>query len=140
MGRRQMGGVWRIAVTDDDILVAARALAKSYPSPEGAVSALAGVDLSIRAGESVAIVGESGSGKSTLLHLIAGLDAPSAGTLRVAGVDIGGADDAARAALRREKVGLVFQQFNLIPSLGVAANLAFQARLAGRHDPGDPAR
>ena len=135
MGRRQMGGVWRIAVTDDDILVAARALAKSYPSPEGAVSALAGVDLSIRAGESVAIVGESGSGKSTLLHLIAGLDAPSAGTLRVAGVDIGGADDAARATLRREKVGLVFQQFNLIPSLGVAANLAFQARLAGRHDP-----
>ncbi|MBF9033067.1 ATP-binding cassette domain-containing protein [Rhodobacterales bacterium HKCCE2091] len=104
---------------------------KSY----GAVEVLAGVSLSVAAGEAVALTGESGSGKSTLLHLAAGLDAPDAGRIEVAGREITGADDAARAALRREAVGLVFQQFNLVPSLTVAANLAIQARLAGRDDP-----
>lgn len=117
------------------LIVSARGLAKSYPTPEGPVPVLAGLDLDILAGESVAITGESGSGKSTLLHLIAGLDRADAGRLTVAGVDLGTADDATRAALRRDRVGLVFQQFNLIPSLDVAANLAFQARLARRHDP-----
>ena len=116
------------------MIVSARGLAKSYPTPEGPVPVLAGLDLDIPAGESVAITGESGSGKSTLLHLIAGLDRADAGRLTVAGVDLGSADDATRAALRRDRVGLV-QQFNLIPSLDVAANLAFQARLARRHDP-----
>ncbi|MRX50368.1 ATP-binding cassette domain-containing protein [Paracoccus sp. S-4012] len=116
-------------------LVVAEALVKSYRTPEGVVPVLSGIDLAIAPGESVAVTGESGSGKSTLLHLIAGLERPDAGRLRVAGLDLGAADDRARAALRRERVGLVFQQFNLIPSLSVGANLAFQARLARRHDP-----
>ena len=109
---------------------------KSYASAEGKVQVLAGVSLALQAGESLALTGESGSGKSTLLHLIAGLDMPDAGSLEVGGTRLDALDDAGRAALRRERIGLVFQQFNLIPSLTTGANLAFQARLAGRHDAG----
>lgn len=108
---------------------------KSYRAADEAVTVLGGVDLCLDAGQSVALTGESGSGKSTLLHLAAGLDTADSGTIRVNGTEIARAPDAVRAALRRDTVGLVFQQFNLIPSLDIAANLAFQARLAGRHDP-----
>ncbi|MGV6871980.1 ABC transporter ATP-binding protein [Pseudochelatococcus sp. B33] len=110
------------------------AISKGYASSEGRVAVLDGVSLSLAAGETLALTGESGSGKSTLLHLCAGLDAPDAGLIEVAGRPMG-RSDAERAALRRGTVGLVFQQFNLIPSLDVAANLAFQARLAERYDP-----
>jgi putative ABC transport system ATP-binding protein len=110
-------------------------VAKSYQSEEGPVPVLRGVSLALAPGESLALTGESGSGKSTLLHLVAGLDAVDAGTITVGGTPVTGASDAGRAALRRDAVGLVFQQFNLIPSLDVAANLAFQARLARRLDP-----
>jgi len=111
-----------------------RDLVKSYASAEGAVTVLAGVTLALEPGRSLALTGDSGSGKSTLLHLVAGLDLADAGEITVAGTRLCGLDDAGRAALRRDRIGLVFQQFNLIPSLDVAANLAFQARLAGRHD------
>jgi putative ABC transport system ATP-binding protein len=109
-------------------------VAKSYGTADGRVSVLAGVSLTLAAGQSLALTGESGSGKSTLLHLIAGLDAVDAGEVEVGGICLGPLDDAGRAALRRDRIGLVFQQFNLIPSLTAGANLAFQARLAGRHD------
>lgn len=95
---------------------------------------LRGVDLAVASGESVALSGESGSGKSTLLHLIAGLDAADGGEIRLADTVISGLNDAGRAELRRDRLGLVFQQFNLIPSLTVADNLVFQSRIAGRHD------
>ena len=85
-------------------------------------------------GETLALTGESGSGKSTLLHLVGGLDQPDSGVVEVDGVDIGALDDAGRAAVRRDKVGVVFQQFNLIPSLTVGSNISFQARLGGRED------
>jgi putative ABC transport system ATP-binding protein len=110
-------------------------LAKSFPTGEGPLEVLRGVSLELSAGESLALTGESGSGKSTLLHLVAGLDTPDSGAIYVAGQAVGTLPDIARAKLRREKIGLIFQQFNLIPSLPVAANLAFQARLANRHDP-----
>ena len=109
-------------------------VSKSYPSAEGRVAVLSGVSLALAAGESLALTGESGSGKSTLLHLIAGLDRLDAGEIVVGGVALSGLEDAGRAALRRDRIGLVFQQFNLIPSLTAGANLSFQARLAGRHD------
>jgi len=94
-----------------------------------------GVSLKLGAGETLALTGESGSGKSTLLHCAAGLETPDGGAVRIDGVDIAGLDDAGRARIRRERLAVVFQQFNLIPSLDVAANIAFQARLAGRFEP-----
>ena len=109
-------------------------LTKTYRSAGEQVAVLRGVHLEIIAGESVALTGESGSGKSTLLHLIAGLDQADSGEIRLGGTRVSGLSDAGRAALRRDRLGLVFQQFNLIPSLNVADNLAFQARIAERYD------
>ena len=112
------------------MLVDLKNVQKSY----GDQPVLAGVDLQLDAAQSLALTGESGSGKSTLLHLIGGLDQAEAGEVAVAGENLRQMDDAGRAALRRTTVSVVFQQFNLIPSLNVAANLSFQARLAGRFD------
>jgi putative ABC transport system ATP-binding protein len=117
------------------MLLTLRSVTKTYATSEGPLKVLDGVDLVLEPGQTLALTGESGSGKSTLLHLAAGLDTADAGSVTVAGQDVAQAPDAVRAALRRGTVGLVFQQFNLIPSLDVAANLSFQARLAGRHDP-----
>src|SRR5882757_233497 len=110
-------------------------LTKSYRAVGEEVAVLRGVNLSLAAGESVALTGESGSGKSTLLHLIAGLDAADGGSIRLADTLVSDLGDAGRAELRRDRLGLVFQQFNLIPSLTIDDNLAFQSRIAGRHDP-----
>ncbi|MEJ6402855.1 ABC transporter ATP-binding protein [Yoonia sp. 2307UL14-13] len=109
---------------------------KTYQAADGPFEVLRGVDLTLEAGETLALTGESGSGKSTLLHLIGGLDTPDQGMIMVDGRDIAALDDEGRAELRRGKVGVVFQQFNLIPSLKVADNIAFQARLGGRHEAG----
>lgn len=110
-------------------------LTKSYSGPDGRVPVLQGISLSLDAGETLALTGESGSGKSTLLHLIGGLDRADGGRIIVGGQEVTALDDAGRAALRRGMVGLIFQQFNLIPSLTVRDNIRFQARLAGREDP-----
>ncbi|NLS04759.1 ABC transporter ATP-binding protein [Rhizobium sp. P32RR-XVIII] len=117
------------------MIVALRNVSKSYSTAEGVLNVLRGVDLDLDAGRTMALTGESGSGKSTLLHLVAALDQPDAGKIVVDGTDITTLDESGRAAYRRKTVGLVFQQFNLIPSLDVAANLAFHSRLAGRHEP-----
>lgn len=117
------------------MLLTVRHVTKTYAGPDGPVAVLRGVDLDLDAGQSLALTGESGSGKSTLLHLIGGLDLPDTGTINLDGTVVSASDDRARAALRRGVVGVVFQQFNLIPSLTIAANIAFQARLAGKHDP-----
>jgi len=109
-------------------------LTKSYATADGRTQVLDGVSFQMGTGETLALTGESGSGKSTLLHLIGGLDRPDAGRIVLGGADMAKLDDQGRAALRRGTVGIVFQQFNLIPSLTVDANIAFQARLCGRHD------
>lgn len=109
-------------------------LHKAYQGPQGRVQVLDGVDLRLDAGQSLALMGESGSGKSTLLHLIAGLDSPDRGSIRLDTWELSALGEVARARYRRDAVSVVFQQFNLVPSLTVAENLALQARLAGRHD------
>ncbi|ATJ84527.1 ABC transporter ATP-binding protein [Halomonas beimenensis] len=109
---------------------------KAYATPQGPLRVLAGVDLTLAPGESLALMGESGSGKSTLLHLAAGLDLPDEGEVRLAGASLASLGEPHRARLRRETLGLVFQQFHLVPSLNVIDNLRLQARLAGRESPG----
>src|ERR1700736_1116761 len=116
------------------IVLSVRNLTKTYRTAGEPVVVLRGVNLSVAAGERVALTGESGSGKSTLLHLIAGLDRADGGEIRLADTPLTDLPDAGRAALRRDQLGLVFQQFNLIPSLDVEDNLVFQSRIAGRHD------
>lgn len=111
-----------------------RQVHKAYATPQGPLEVLAGVDLTLEAGRSLALMGESGSGKSTLLHLAAGLDLPDAGEVRLGGRAISTLAEPERARLRRESLGLVFQQFHLVPSLTVLDNLRLQARLAGRED------
>jgi putative ABC transport system ATP-binding protein len=115
-------------------VLSVRKLTKTYRTAGEEIAVLRGVDFELAAGERVALTGESGSGKSTLLHLIAGLDAADGGEIRLNGADVSDLSDAGRAALRRDRLGLVFQQFNLIPSLSVEDNLAFQSRIAGKHD------
>jgi len=111
-----------------DAILTARGLRKSYLSGDRRIDVLCGVDLDVAAGESVSIRGESGSGKSTLLNLIAGLDAPEAGTLTWAGrADTG--------TLRRATfLGMVFQSYYLIPELDARANVLMAARILGRAD------
>jgi putative ABC transport system ATP-binding protein len=113
-----------------NMLLQIETLTKAY----GPVEVLKGVSLSLDRGQTLALTGESGSGKSTLMHLAAALDEADSGSILLDGVELNGLDDAARAALRRDRIGLVFQQFNLVPSLTVAQNIAFQARLSRRHD------
>ena len=109
---------------------------KSYAVAGTRTQVLRGVSVTLKAGESLALMGESGSGKSTLLHMIAGLDVPDAGSILVEAQNMAVPSDTARAELRRSLVGIIFQQFNLIPSLRIDANIAFQAQLAGRYDAG----
>ena len=117
------------------MLLSVQDIHKTYQTADGPFAVLRGIDLTLDAGETLALTGESGSGKSTLLHLIGGLDAPDGGQILLQGQDIAALDDNGRAALRRGTVGVVFQQFNLIPSLKVSDNIAFQARLSDQHDP-----
>jgi putative ABC transport system ATP-binding protein len=107
-------------------------VSRVYGRGDGAVVALDGVSLAIPTASFTAVMGPSGSGKSTFLHVAAGLDSPTSGSVRLGGVDVGGLSEAKRTALRRERVGFVFQAFNLLPSLTVEQNLGLPLRLAGR--------
>jgi putative ABC transport system ATP-binding protein len=111
-----------------------RGLRRVYGNGPDAVLALRDVDLSIAAGEFVAIMGPSGSGKSTLLHLIGGLDRPDGGEVRIDGQPLAGLDDTALAHLRRRRIGFVLQFFNLFPLLSARENVAFPLLLDGRRD------
>ena len=111
-----------------------RNISKSYSGANGPVHVLRGIDVDLFPGETLALTGESGSGKSTFLHIAGGLDVPDGGLVEVTGLDLSPLSDTQRARVRRENVSVVFQQFNLIPSLTVGDNIAFQARVAGRVD------
>jgi len=116
------------------LLLELKDITKSFSGVDGDVEVLRGVSLGLDAGQTLALTGESGSGKSTILHISAGLEVPDGGSLHLEGVEINELSEAERANLRRSEVGIVFQQFNLIPSLTVEANIGFQASLAGRRD------
>jgi putative ABC transport system ATP-binding protein len=112
-------------------VIEARGLARTYPGAESPVHALRGVDLTLAAGEFVAIMGPSGCGKSTLLHLLGGLDRPTSGELALNGRRVERLSEAQWAVLRRGELGFVFQFFNLIGNLTVADNIELPALLAG---------
>lgn len=112
-----------------------RDVTKSYPSRSGKTPVLRGVSLSLAPGESLALTGDSGSGKSTLLHLAAALEAFDSGEITIGGTHLSSLGETGRAKLRQSQVSIVFQQFNLIPSMTVGSNLGLHARIAKRRDP-----
>ncbi len=117
------------AVTDPIIRV--RGLHKTYRVGDVAVEVLKGIDLSIAAGEFLALMGPSGSGKSTLLYLLGGMERPTTGSVTIKGQDVAAMDDRAASLLRRRHVGFVYQFYNLIPNLNVEENLLLPALLDG---------
>jgi len=112
-------------------MLIARTLEKTYRGGNAPVAALRGVDLSLPAGEFVAVMGPSGCGKSTLLHLCGAMDRPTSGQLSFEGADLATLDDERLTRLRRERIGFVFQFFNLLPTLTVEENIALPLMLAG---------
>lgn len=120
-----------MSASPSEPLVDLRNVAKTYERGPRVVHALRDVTLRIPAGEFVGIVGPSGSGKSTLLHLLAALDQPSDGTIQVGDWALGTLDDTARSRYRRSMVGLIFQQFHLVPTLTALENVALPLLLAG---------
>ncbi len=118
----------------------ARGLAMRFEAPEGRISLFENLDVSIAAGDSLAILGTSGSGKSTLLGLLAGLDLPSGGRVTLDGNDLTTMDEDERAALRSGRVGFVFQAFHLLPGLTALENVMLPAELAAEPDARDKAK
>ena len=115
-----------------DVVVEARDVVRVYGSGEARVVALGGVSLSVERGQFVAVMGPSGSGKSTLLHCLAGLDTPTSGSVLIAGEDLAGMNDAQLTRVRRDRLGFVFQAFNLLPTLSAEENILLPLRLARR--------
>jgi putative ABC transport system ATP-binding protein len=113
-------------------LIEMQAVTKTYPMGEVIVQALSGLDLEVAAGEFIVLLGPSGSGKTTTLNLIGGLDRPSSGSLMVEGQDVIGLNETRLAEYRRQKVGFIFQFFNLIPTLTAAENVEFALALTRR--------
>ena len=113
-------------------IVTAVDLSRRFGEGEAAVDALDGVSLELPAGAFTAIMGPSGSGKSTLMHVLAGLDKPTAGTATIDGIDLSTLDDKKLTELRRDKVGFIFQSFNLLPVLTAQENIELPLKIAGR--------
>ncbi len=117
---------------DHPVVVDVRDLRKIYATPEHTVTALDGVTLEVAAGSFTAIMGASGSGKSTLLHLVGGLTAPTAGTILIEGHDLGKMSDQRRTLFRRRRIGVIFQEYNLLPTLTARENVALPWLVDGR--------
>ena len=120
----------------EPLLVSAADVVRVYGEGEAAVRALDGITVGFPAGRFTAIMGPSGSGKSTLMHILAGLDRPSAGKVWVDGIEITGLKERALTQLRRDKIGFIFQTFNLLPTLTAAENIVLPLTIAGRKGDG----
>jgi putative ABC transport system ATP-binding protein len=118
--------------SDATPLVSARDLHKRYGEGDAAVDALNGVTVDFPRGGFTAVMGPSGSGKSTLMHILAGLDSPTSGSVTLDGIELAELDDKARTAVRRDKVGFIFQAFNLLPVLTAEENIVLPLSIAGR--------
>jgi len=125
---------------DDQIVLRTEGLGREVSSPEGTLTILTDVNLSIKAGEVVALVGASGAGKTTLLALLAGLDQPSQGKVWLSGEELTALDEDGRAKLRGRRVGFVFQSFHLVPSLTALENVMLPLELMGDKDAPQRAR
>jgi putative ABC transport system ATP-binding protein len=112
-------------------VVSAVDVTRRYGDGEAAVDALQGVSLDVKTGELVAVMGSSGSGKSTLMHLLAALDKPTSGSIKIAGEDVGSLSDREVTMLRRRHIGFVFQFFNLLPMLNAEENVRLPLSIAG---------
>jgi putative ABC transport system ATP-binding protein len=124
-----------------DIIISGRGLKRHYQRGSETVKALDGVDIDVRAGESVCVLGPSGSGKTTLINLLSALDAPTAGTLTIDGRRVDGLPEHELVNIRRGTLGYVFQKFHLIPTLTVAENVALPLLFLGKKaEPGELAR
>jgi len=119
---------------DERVIVAARDVVKQYEQGGERQRVLDGLSMEVAAGRFVAVMGPSGSGKSTLLHLLGGLDTPDTGDVEVDGVSLGSLKDDARTELRRQRIGIVYQFFNLVPVLTAAENVALPAVIAGERE------
>ncbi|MGO9760300.1 MAG: ABC transporter ATP-binding protein [Solirubrobacteraceae bacterium] len=124
MGPGAENGYQKIVEADD--------VRRRYGEGEAAVDALVGITVDFPAGRFAAIMGPSGSGKSTLMHILAGLDRPTSGTVRVAGVELTGLSDRDLTQLRRDRIGFIFQTFNLLPVLNAEENILLPLSIAGR--------
>ncbi len=125
---------------DSNDIIQAKAIGKQVSSPEGTLTILADINLSIKRSESLAIIGVSGSGKSTLLGLLAGLDTPTSGKVILDGTILNDLDEDGRAQIRNQSVGFVFQSFHLLPGLTALENTALPLELAGSEQAGEIAR
>jgi putative ABC transport system ATP-binding protein len=123
-----------LAPAPSSALVSVRGLTLTLPSASGPVNILSGIDLDIEAGDSVALVGPSGSGKTSLLMVLAGLERATAGSVQVAGQNLTALDEDALARFRRQSVGIVFQNFHLIPTMTALENVALPLELAGARE------
>jgi putative ABC transport system ATP-binding protein len=124
VGKPTILGAMNIVTTAD--------LRRTYGEGETAVHALAGITLDFPSAQFTAIMGPSGSGKSTLMHLLAGLDSPTSGSVTIEGQELSGLDDKGLTRLRRDRLGFVFQAFNLVPVLTAEENITLPLTLAGR--------
>ncbi|WP_375420189.1 ABC transporter ATP-binding protein [uncultured Sphingomonas sp.] len=124
----------------DSALIDVRNLSLSLGNPPTRIDILRDIDLQVAAGETVALLGPSGSGKSSLMAILAGLERPSGGEVRVAGLDVGRLDEDALAVARRGRIGIVLQAFHLLPTMTAIENVAVPLELAGERDGFDAAR
>lgn len=140
MDARPGSGTAAAAAMAEQPMIELSQLELHLASAGGEVNILRGLDLTVDAGETIGIVGPSGSGKSTMMMIIGGLERPTGGTVRVAGRDLAGLDEDELALFRRDKVGIVFQSFHLVPTMSALENVAVPLEFAGRRDAFERAR